>query len=88
MRTGLGKIGIPSHVAELVLNHTKGGVEAIYDRHRYEREIASALSAWADHVGVITLPSRLQAVSVRAVPLEEAEGSRATFAERLARMTK
>ena len=88
MRTGLGRIGIPPHIAELVLNHTKGGVEGIYDRHKYEREIASALSAWGDHVGAITLPSRLQAVSVRAVPLEEAEGTRATFAERLARVTK
>jgi integrase len=88
MRTGLGRIGIPPHVAELVLNHRKGGVEAIYDRHRYEGEIASALSAWADHVDAITLPSRLLAVSVRVVPVEEPEGSRATFAERLARMAK
>jgi len=31
MRTGLGKIGVPPHVAELVINHVKGGVEGIYD---------------------------------------------------------
>jgi integrase len=88
MRTGLGRIGVQPHIAELTLNHTKGGIEAVYDRHRYEREIASALSAWADHVDAITSPSRSKAVSVRAVALEEAEGPRATFAERLARMAK
>jgi integrase len=50
MRTGLGKIGVLPHVAELTINHVKGGVEAIYDRHRYEREIKAALALWADHV--------------------------------------
>jgi integrase len=50
MRTGLGKLGVAPHVAELCVNHVKGGVEGIYDRHRYEREKAAALMAWADHV--------------------------------------
>jgi integrase len=50
MRTGLGKIGVAPHIAELVINHVRGGVEAIYDRHRYEPEIKAALAAWADHV--------------------------------------
>jgi integrase len=50
MRTGLGKIGIPPHVAELCINHVKGGIEAVYDRHRYQREIAAALARWAEHV--------------------------------------
>jgi hypothetical protein len=50
MRTGLGKIGVAPHIAELVINHVRGGVEAIYDRHRYQPEIKAALTAWADHV--------------------------------------
>ena len=50
MRTGLGKLGVPPHVAELAINHVKGGVEAIYDRYRYQREIAAALAQWAEHV--------------------------------------
>jgi integrase len=50
MRTGLGKLGVAPHIAERVLNHVKGGVEAIYDRHRYEDEIKRALAIWADHV--------------------------------------
>jgi integrase len=50
MRTGLGKLGVAPHIAELAINHVKGGVEAIYDRYRYQREIAAALARWADHV--------------------------------------
>jgi integrase len=52
-RTGLGKLGVPSHIAELCINHTRGGVEAVYDRHRYEHETASALAQWAAHVAAI-----------------------------------
>jgi integrase len=50
MRTGLGKLGVQPHIAELVINHVKGGVEAIYDRHKYQREIGLALALWADHI--------------------------------------
>jgi len=50
MRSGLGMLGIPPHVAELAINHVKGGVEAIYDRYRYQREIAAALALWSEHV--------------------------------------
>ena len=49
-RTGLGKLGIPPHIAELCINHSKGGLIAVYDKHRYEGEIAAALAQWADHV--------------------------------------
>lgn len=49
-RTNLGRLGVAPHVAELCINHVKGGVEAIYDRHRYQREIGAALALWADHV--------------------------------------
>jgi integrase len=51
-RTGLGRLGIPSHIAELAINHTRGGIEAVYDRHSYQREIAAALAAWANHDSV------------------------------------
>ncbi len=49
-RTGLGRLGIPSHVAELAINHVRQGIQAVYDRHTYQREIASALAMWAKHV--------------------------------------
>jgi integrase len=53
-RTGLGKLGIAPHIAELCINHSKGGLIAVYDKHRYEGEIAAALAQWADHVRNIT----------------------------------
>jgi integrase len=52
-RTGLGRLGVPSHVAELAIGHVRQGIEATYDRHSYQGEIASALIMWADHVGAI-----------------------------------
>ena len=52
-RTGLGRLGIPSHVAELAINHTRQGIQAVYDRHTYQHEIASALAQWAAHVAAI-----------------------------------
>jgi integrase len=65
-RTGLGKIGIPPHVAELVINHVRGGVEAIYDRHRYEREIKQALAQWADYVLAVVEGRENKVVALRA----------------------
>jgi integrase len=50
MRTGLGKLGIAPHVAELAINHVKGGIQAIYDRHKYQPEIKAALARWSGHV--------------------------------------
>jgi integrase len=50
MRSNLGRLGIRPDVAEMCINHVKGGVEAIYDRHRYQREIGAALALWADRV--------------------------------------
>jgi integrase len=50
MRTGLGRLGIAPHVAELTINHAKGGVQAIYDRYSYLPQIGAALAAWAAHI--------------------------------------
>jgi integrase len=52
-RTGLGRLGIPSHIAELAINHTRQGIQAVYDRHTYQHEIASALASWTNHISVI-----------------------------------
>lgn len=53
MRTGLGRIGVPPHIAELLINHVKGGVEAVYDRYSYAAEKRDALARWAAHVGAV-----------------------------------
>jgi integrase len=50
MRSGLGRLGVPPHIAELAINHVRGGVQAIYDRYQYKNEIAAALALWADHI--------------------------------------
>jgi integrase len=64
-RTGIGKLGVPPHVAELCINHVKGGVEAICDRHRYEGEIASALAQWAEHVAALIQGRKSKVVPLR-----------------------
>jgi integrase len=52
VRTGLGKLGVKPHVAELVLNHTghKSGIGGVYDHYDYEPEIAEALAKWEAHL--------------------------------------
>jgi integrase len=52
VRTGLSKIGIKPHVAELVLNHTghKAGIGGVYDHYDYEPELADALARWEQHL--------------------------------------
>jgi integrase len=53
MRTGLGKLGIPPHIAELAINHARAGIQAVYDRHSYQPQIKAALASWADHVRAV-----------------------------------
>ena len=53
VRTGLSRIGILPHVAELTIGHAVTGIKAVYDKHKYDAEIATALRRWADHVGAI-----------------------------------
>jgi integrase len=51
--TGMAEIGIQPHIIEAVLNHVsghKGGIAGVYNKARYEREMAAALERWADHV--------------------------------------
>lgn len=64
-RTGLARIGVLPHIAELAINHVKGGVEAIYDRHRYQKEINAALVMWADHIRSIVEGGERKVVSLR-----------------------
>jgi integrase len=49
-RTGMGMLGVPVHVAELVIGHALTGIVAIYDRYTYLAEKRSALTRWEAHV--------------------------------------
>jgi integrase len=66
MRTGLGRLGVAPHVAELVIGHHVGGVQAIYDKHRYQPEIADALARWANHVAAVVEGGGGNMVALRA----------------------
>ncbi|PWV64915.1 integrase [Plasticicumulans acidivorans] len=49
-RTGLARLGVADEVGERVLNHHRGGLVAVYNRHRYEAEMRAALDAWDRHL--------------------------------------
>lgn len=50
IRSGLGDLGVPDPVAELCLNHRKGGVGGIYDRAECLVPRYNALCRWANRV--------------------------------------
>jgi integrase len=52
VRTGLSRLRVQPHVAERVLNHKQGGIDARhYDNvHDYQEEKREALQKWADHL--------------------------------------
>ncbi|MEW8439912.1 MAG: tyrosine-type recombinase/integrase [Candidatus Thiodiazotropha taylori] len=53
MRTHLGKIRIPPHIAERCLNHSLGRIVDTYDQGDYLEERRSALDKWAKLVDVM-----------------------------------
>jgi integrase len=53
-RTGLARLGCPQPVAEAVLGHTKGGIVAVYDLHRYTEEGGQWLQKWVDHLDTLS----------------------------------
>jgi len=85
------KLGVLPHIVDAILNHMSGhrsGMSGIYNLSKYTDEMYAALCNWAYYVDEVTSPSRPKAVSVRAIPRGEAEGPRASFAARLARVVK
>lgn len=57
-RSLLSRAGVRPDVSERVLGHEIGGVEGVYDRHRYEAEKADALKRLATLVETILKPSQ------------------------------
>jgi len=56
VRSGLARLGVRPDVAERVLAHVPGGVEAVYDRFTYRDDKRRALESWAAHIERITNP--------------------------------
>ena len=50
MRTGLSRLRVDRDIREVVLAHTRPGVEGVYDRHDYLDEKRDALERWASYV--------------------------------------
>jgi hypothetical protein len=51
----MAALGVSDAVAERVLNHVAGDrMVAVYNRHAYSAEMASALDRWADHLTELT----------------------------------
>jgi integrase len=63
------EIGVQPHIIEALLNHVSGhkrGVAGIYNRARYDREIATALAQWAEHVTAVVEGRKSKVVPLRA----------------------
>jgi integrase len=66
MRTGLGRLGIPPHIAELAINHVQPGIVATYDRYRYEAEVGAAIAQWVENVTAVVAGRKRKIVPLRA----------------------
>lgn len=56
VRSGLSRLGIAPHIAERIIAHRPGGIEAVYDVHQYRDEKRRALEAWGQHLLRIASP--------------------------------
>jgi len=79
LRSGLPPLGVPENVCELVLGHTKKGIVAKYDHHKYRAEKRAALDRWAAHVNGLGKPPG--AGNVRDLEAERARRSGAVGAQ-------
>lgn len=79
LRFRLSELRVDSDVAEAILAHVKPGIRGVDELLDEKRD---ALELWADHLKTITL-LKTKAVAARAVPIVEAQGKRASFAERI-----
>ena len=66
--SGMARLGVPSHVADKILNHQSGtisGVAAVYQRHDFLAERKLALERWGQYietlVGEFRLPGEIAA---------------------------
>jgi integrase len=64
-RTLLSRAGINSDIAERCLGHVVGGVRGIYDRHKYQAEMAHAFEALARQIDRIVNPPADNIVAIR-----------------------
>ena len=66
MRSGLGRLGVAPHVSELTIGHARTGVQAIYDRHRYETGDQGRARDLGEHVLAVVEGRTAQVIPLRA----------------------
>jgi hypothetical protein len=67
--TRMAEIGIQPHIVEAVLNHVSGhkhGVASIYNRATVEREKATALAIWSEHLLTLVEDPEQKVINLRA----------------------
>jgi integrase len=66
-RTGLSRLQIAPHIAELCIAHSQPGLHKVYDQHKFDVEKRQAFEAWASHVLRIVGPPSDVVVPLRKV---------------------
>ncbi|PWT80381.1 MAG: integrase [Acidobacteria bacterium] len=66
MRSGLGRLGVIPHIAELAIGHGPKGLTKVYDRYTYVAEVGSALARWAEHVTALVEERAAKVTALRA----------------------
>jgi len=69
VRSGLGRLGVPTVVAELCLGHKQKGIVEVYDRHSYFEEKRDALRRWEAHLLSVVSPPPAEGSKV--VPMRQ-----------------
>jgi integrase len=64
-RTGLSRLQVAPHIAEICIGHRQAGLHRIYDLHKFDAEKRHAFNAWAAHVLWIAKPAELRVVPLR-----------------------
>jgi len=57
--TQMAKLGLPTHVRSLVLNHSamsRSITDAVYNRYAYDKEKREALTAWEIRLSSLIIP--------------------------------
>lgn len=49
-RTQLAALGVPIHVAKLIMGHVKEGMDKVYDQYTYLAQMRQALERWAKYI--------------------------------------
>ena len=69
-RSHLAALGVDVLIAERCLNHSLGGLVAVYDKHDYLTERRKALQVWSDRISALS-----KGIALNVVPLKRVAGA-------------